>query len=238
MFKVFCIIYTILLYAYMECSICLDEIEELEPGENTYLVENITKKYKNAKALVCGHIYHKKCINSWMKTNPSCPYCRKFFINEIPCYIKKQGDKLKSRGTIFIDDDRHKEVNIYIKNMFYKSFTVSFNRFNIVSVQMLPNKKIVISCFKTLHSEKDIFEITVKTTYFNHVYESFNNVVTKNYISKSRITPSVVSEDEKNQNMYTLDEESENNFKDQHPVRILSTHSSFSSNYSLRSLNV
>jgi hypothetical protein len=220
----------------MECSICLDEIEEIEPAENTYLVENITKKYKNAKALVCGHIYHKKCINSWMKTNPSCPYCRKFFVNEIPCFIKKQGGKLTSRGTIFIDDNTHREVNIYIKNLFSKSFTVSFNRFNIVSVHMLPTKKILLTCFKTLYSEKDTFEISVKTSYFNHVYESFNKVVTKHYISKSRITPSVVSQDEKNQNIYKIDEDSEIKYDDLHPVRILSTHSSFSSNYSLRSL--
>ena len=121
--------------------------------------------------------------------------------------------------------------------MFSKSFTVSFNRFNIVSVHLLPNKKIVITCFKTLHSEKDTFEITVKTTFLNHVYESLNNVVTKNYISKSRITPSVVSEDEKNQNIYKIDEDSEFKNGETHPVKILSTHSSFSSNYSLRSLN-
>lgn len=222
----------------MECSICLDEIEELEPGENTYLVENITKKYKNAKALVCGHIYHKKCINEWMKTNPSCPYCRKFFINEIPCYIKKHGEKLKSRATIFIDDENHKEVNIYIKNIFSKSFTISFNRFNIVSVQIIPNKKILITCFKTLHCEKDIFEINLKTIYFNHVYESLNKVVKKNYISKSTITPLVVSQDEENQNIYLIDEETSNINDETQTIEIMSTHSSFSSNYSLRGLNV
>ena len=222
----------------MECSICLEEIEEIEPGENTYLVENITKKYKNAKSLNCGHIYHKKCIDSWIKKNPSCPYCRKFFVNKIPCYIKKVGSKLASRGTIFIDDDNNKEVNIYIKNIISKSFTISFNRFNIVSVHLLPTKKIHITCFKTLHSEKDTFEISVKNTYFNHVYESLNKVVKQNYISKSRITPSVVSEDEKNQNFYIIDENTTSQYDNENPVRILSTHSSFSSNYSLRSLNV
>lgn len=223
----------------MECSICLDEIEEIEPGENTYLVENITKKYKNAKSLVCGHIYHKKCINDWMKTNPSCPYCRKFFIDEIPCYIKKQGDRIKSRGRIFIDDKNHREVNIYIKNLLSKSFTASFNKYNIVSVHILPTKKLIINCFKTLHSEKNVFEITVKENCLNHVYESFNKVITAHYISKSRITPSVVSEDEKKQNNYTIDEETViTNDNDSHPIRIMSTHSSFSSNYSLRSLNV
>ena len=68
------------------------------------------------------------------------------------------------------------------------------------------------------------------------MYESINNVVNQLYI-KSRITPSVVSEDEKNQNIYRIDEDSEFKNGETHPVKILSTHSSFSSNYSLRSLN-
>ena len=35
----------------MECSICLDTIEEIKTGEHSYLVESITKNYKNAKSL-------------------------------------------------------------------------------------------------------------------------------------------------------------------------------------------
>ena len=221
----------------MECSICLDEIEELEPSENTFLVENKTKKYKNAKSLACGHIYHKNCINSWMKTNPSCPYCRKFFINKVPCYIKTQGSKFRSRGNIFLDDDNHREINIHIKNKLSKSYTLTFTRFNIVSVQMEPQKKIKITCFKTLHTEKSVFEISLNKSYFDHVYESFNKVVTHHFISKSRITPSVVSADEKNQNNYEIDNNINSKYSSTNPI-ILSTHSSFSSNYSLRSLEV
>lgn len=44
-----------------ECSICF---------------ENITNK--NKIILICGHIYHKKCIKTWynFKKNYSCPICR------------------------------------------------------------------------------------------------------------------------------------------------------------------
>ena len=26
---------------------------------------------------ICGHSYHVKCIDEWLKTNKTCPYCRK-----------------------------------------------------------------------------------------------------------------------------------------------------------------
>ncbi len=28
------------------------------------------------KMLICGHIYHKECINKWFKEKRICPYCR------------------------------------------------------------------------------------------------------------------------------------------------------------------
>lgn len=43
----------------MNCSICLDDIEEIDK-----------------MILRCGHIYHKECINSWLKVSYNCPYCR------------------------------------------------------------------------------------------------------------------------------------------------------------------
>ena len=48
------------------CIICLEEY-------NRYIFEPKTK-------LLCGHKYHKRCIDRWLLQNPSCPYCR-FNIN-------------------------------------------------------------------------------------------------------------------------------------------------------------
>lgn len=42
----------------MNCSICLEDIDD------------------NKIELKCGHIYHKQCINSWLKVCYNCPYCR------------------------------------------------------------------------------------------------------------------------------------------------------------------
>lgn len=47
------------------CSICLDSDDNI----------NETKC-----KLLCDHIFHSKCIKTWLKQNFTCPYCRK-----IPC---------------------------------------------------------------------------------------------------------------------------------------------------------
>jgi hypothetical protein len=41
------------------CSICLIDIDT------------------NSIVTSCGHIYHKKCFNRWMKRRRTCPICRK-----------------------------------------------------------------------------------------------------------------------------------------------------------------
>ena len=46
-------------YDHNNCCICLDEIGY------------------NKRTLACGHsLFHSKCINTWFKTNRSCPLCR------------------------------------------------------------------------------------------------------------------------------------------------------------------
>ncbi len=43
-----------------ECSIC----------------QQVYKEKEYARELKCKHVYHKKCIDKWLKKNPSCPICR------------------------------------------------------------------------------------------------------------------------------------------------------------------
>ena len=63
-----------------ECAICIEEI---------------TKKQKSV-TLNCGHTYHKKCLQPWVKTqtsrymNPSCPLDR-IVIIEIPKVVYNDG---------------------------------------------------------------------------------------------------------------------------------------------------
>ena len=225
----------------MECSICLDDIEEIEATETTILVSNITKKYKNAKNLKCGHVYHKECIDEWLKKHHSCPYCRKFLINKFVCNIKNSGHRFVNRGIIYLDDNNFKELTIYVKRVFRKSYTLLFNRFNIISVNLRSRNKILLRCYKTLYNEEETYEIIIdKENIRNHIYESIIKIIKNHYISKSRITPSVVSFEEKQylENNHEINNDNitydnNNNISTNNRVRILSDSSSFSSIYSL-----
>ena len=52
-----------------DCSICINTIK-------------LDKYDKNIVILNCGHVYHKKCLNKWVKkqiqsiNKPNCPMCR------------------------------------------------------------------------------------------------------------------------------------------------------------------
>lgn len=63
----------------MECSICLENIDE-----------------KEKKKLCCNHVFHEKCIERWSRNNNNghlCPCCRSQYKNKevdeimIECYI-------------------------------------------------------------------------------------------------------------------------------------------------------
>ena len=42
------------------CNICLDTLQ----------------KGEYERTLTCGHFFHKRCIDKWLKINYLCPYCR------------------------------------------------------------------------------------------------------------------------------------------------------------------
>ncbi|GIY60242.1 hypothetical protein CDAR_220871 [Caerostris darwini] len=48
-----------------KCSVCLD-----------------TSRRKNMKYLPCSHVFHRKCINRWLKKNRRCPICRNITLRD------------------------------------------------------------------------------------------------------------------------------------------------------------
>ena len=49
------------------CVICMDQL----------IGATLRRKHKIVKLKVCVHKFHFKCINKWVRSNPSCPVCRK-----------------------------------------------------------------------------------------------------------------------------------------------------------------
>lgn len=52
-----------------ECPICLD----------------ITHAPRSRR-LPCGHTFHRACIDTWLRHNPTCPVCRKRVSSAAPVY--------------------------------------------------------------------------------------------------------------------------------------------------------
>jgi hypothetical protein len=44
----------------MDCVICLDT----------------AKRGDTIRPLPCGHAFHQQCVDNWLQTNSTCPYCR------------------------------------------------------------------------------------------------------------------------------------------------------------------
>ena len=45
---------------YITCSICLEYIRDK----------------RSCRETKCGHIYHRQCLNKWLRVGNTCPYCR------------------------------------------------------------------------------------------------------------------------------------------------------------------
>ena len=48
------------------CSICLEPLYDKEALENN----------KPVISLKCNHMFHKECLDPWIKTNKNCPLCK------------------------------------------------------------------------------------------------------------------------------------------------------------------
>jgi hypothetical protein len=129
----------------MECSICLDEIED----SSDYI------------KLQCSHYFHSNCINQWLSKSNLCPYCRNIIKDTYQIYFSKYKvafllAKLQEmqivKKTLFIKNDNMKIPINRIKTIYFKNY--------IIELKVLVNNKIVSRFIKGSNKVEsyDIFE--------------------------------------------------------------------------------
>ena len=61
---------------YEKPEIITLELTEIDKEEYTHCIICIDDNINDLVKTECNHIYHKKCINKWIKENNTCPICR------------------------------------------------------------------------------------------------------------------------------------------------------------------
>ena len=100
-----------------ECAICLEEIKD-----------------KKLIVLKCNHIFHKKCINTWLKKNETCP-CRTYLKEYYYGYVYSSKKlKLGTRFNLIINDD-HFVIKYYYNytNILKKRIVLPFKKIKFFS---------------------------------------------------------------------------------------------------------
>jgi hypothetical protein len=238
----------------MECSICLEEIEQLNevsldfdtipafwtpPLFKRLLYKNKPKpKHSNAlKTLSCGHSFHVGCINDWIKTHQSCPYCRHFLENKFSVKVILNGRTISRNSVLEIKERSPKKIylNVKFSTLLGKKKTtlLSLTRFNIINVRHNNRGMIKLNLYKTLHASQDELKLFIyNKNAREHIYDQFVCVIKRHYISNSNITFSDIDEEEA---LYNAIEPIEDNLyiENDQPLSILSNQSSLSSLSSL-----
>lgn len=96
----------------MECAICLGTMETT-----------------NFKTLSCNHCFHKECIDTWLKNNSTCPYCRAVVkVLNVKIKRKKYKTYINPTNIVFERNNKIKKIDYYsIKSLRLKGkkFTIT-----------------------------------------------------------------------------------------------------------------
>jgi hypothetical protein len=129
----------------MECGICLDDI-----------------KWKK-KQLLCGHTFHRKCINKWFKNIRTCPICRNYE------YIKYKVCHINSRNWFFIN-----------KIMFLHKKHLLFGKRTIIKYPHIIKLKLYSRMVYFETADHKIYMISaINKNTLNEIYEQLKNNILK-----------------------------------------------------------
>ena len=145
-----------------KCAICLqsfysDYLGNISIHSESIYMENINKEG-------CQNMLHEKCLNAWLETNPSCPFCRDIIadtktipfvcsfsdtflennqnktirINSKPfCLLKTDNGVYENKIIYGTVDEIEIEIDEYIKNLAY--MFADTKEFKKVKVKISPN---------------------------------------------------------------------------------------------------
>lgn len=83
-----------------ECSICMDHLNRLSRWEGRVIIRK------------CGHQFHNTCLTEWIKTNMSCPLCRKEF-NRDDLIVRLEGIREVKQSPLYYARESVREVKRY-----------------------------------------------------------------------------------------------------------------------------
>ena len=63
--------------------------DELAEEECSICLEKFNREEELSKSTLCPHIFHTKCIQTWVAENPNCPKCRVTFSEAVPDEITR-----------------------------------------------------------------------------------------------------------------------------------------------------
>lgn len=100
-----------------ECSICLGDL-----------------KNKIITLPLCGHSFHKPCINKWLNVTPMCPLC-KSFVNLKYVIFRNNFKTFFNKNYLYINRDYISffNKNIYLKNI--KKIYIANNKIIIITTE-------------------------------------------------------------------------------------------------------
>ena len=127
----------------MECSICLDDIEE------------------EVAILKCNHFFHKECISEWLSRSNTCPYCRKIVNNKYKVNFFKSKIlnffKINNKNTTEIEITKKGILIPNENNIPINKIKIMFIKRNILHLKVSIDNKFVFRYIESINS-MGIFE--------------------------------------------------------------------------------